>query len=164
MTVQNSGGSATADLTMQVDELRPMGRWLRAYGITNVPPNLGECVDGDGACYFEEFAFGTDPTKADRNPWTVTSVPGKVTILWMGRKDGSADYTIERSESMTSASWSAMSIVSPPAGVVVTRPVSGPAHDKEPAAYEWFRVEIDVPSNQQSGFYKVKATIKPSAL
>jgi hypothetical protein len=164
MTVQNSGGSATADLTINVTLPSAMTTWLASYGITARGLDLGGDPDRDGASYYDEFAFGTDPTELDRNPRTVTRVPGKVTILWMGRKDGSADYTIEGSESMASASWSAMSIVSPPAGVVVTRPVSGPAHDRQPSAYEWIRVEIDVPSNQQSGFYKVKAAIKPSAL
>lgn len=164
MTVQNSGGSATADLAINVTLPSAMTKWLASYGITTRSLNLATDSDGDGESFYNEFSFGTDPTKRDRNPWTVTRVPGKVTIQWMGRKDGSVDYTIEGSESMASASWSSMSIVSPPAGVVVTRLASGPAHDKEPAAYEWIRVEIDVPSNQQSGFYKVKASIKPSAL
>jgi hypothetical protein len=147
------------------DPATAISKWLASYGISARNLNLGTCTDGDGACYYDEFAFGTDPTKFDRNPWTVTTSPGKVTISWLGRKrtEGSVDYSIERSESMASTSWSSMSINPPTSGVAVTYSPA-PASLLDSGSYERISVEIPIPANQSSGFYKVKGNIRPSAL
>jgi hypothetical protein len=157
--VQNSGGSDSKELSIDVRTPTPFQEWLQGWGITgNVNP--ADDLDGDGYSYSDEFAFGTNPTKKDSYLATVTVSPSKITLLWQGRKDASATYSLQRSTNL--ADWTAISLGSLPAGSSIKRGV-----DADPRApevnYEWIKVEVPVLTGQSAEFYRVHALVSPLA-
>lgn len=166
--VQNSGGSDTLPLSIEVGPplvgKSAMARWLEEHNIVQHPGDLDQCVDGDGACYYTEFAFGMDPTVPDANPWTSTIGQGKVTLLWTGRIDGTVSYVVRQTPDLPASEWSEISLITPPSNVTVRRGDVLDAPSVPRPGYEWIKVEITIPEGHRQGFYKVGATIVPSAL
>jgi uncharacterized repeat protein (TIGR03803 family) len=131
--------------------------WLANYpGLSTQDARLDADPDGDGRPNHAEFAFGTSPLSgSDGNGYTAIANESGLEIRWTARTDGSVTYSIIGNPTLGLDS-------SPWTPVMATPEVLAVPDIMVPTDYERRRVVI--PMDSVAGFFRVKATLHPTAL
>ena len=109
--------------------------------------------DGDGENNLGEFAFGMSPLVSDVLPrQMMPKGSGGYVLRWTGRNDGSVVYTVTTNADLT-GTWA--TVGGTPAEVI-------PADQPVPTGYT--RYEVNLPGGPGSAFFRVEATLQPSAI
>lgn len=130
-------------------------QWINSHVPTAGPEIKAPTAnpDGDAVNNLTEFAFGMLPLQGDTLPCRLVSdgMGGNV-LRWTGRSDGSVVYRPVADDDLRGP-WTAL-----PGAITPVVPAD------EPVPVGYARYEIPLPPVSGTAFYRVEATLQPSAI
>lgn len=164
MSAINDGGTNSQPLRISVVAAapRPMAKWLQSYGMTDYS-STNPPVTGDSYDVYTKFAFGLDPSRPDVPRWTVMMDATHVSLLWLYRTDNTVSYVIKAADEPGAGAWATIDpMMSAGSSVLWGQDAAGPS--SPPDGYDWRRVKLPRNSLGTKKFFRIDATISPSAV
>ncbi len=152
----NSGGAATNSLVISIaPSVAPLDRYLSTFGLSGATAKLGTDSDGDGHNNGTEFAFGMRPDVKDEIPIKPVVSGLRLRLFFTRRTNaGDVEYVVESTPSLSTPVWS-------PVAVTPRPEIDG---TDVPTGYQRVSVTLDPPTSAGGKFYRVRASIQPTAL